>query len=75
MKESNAPPRSKKRSRSEGMSEPKSINESTYLLESVWSLQERGAGKLFYSACCEELSLIKNIIVSHIASNKHNVGK
>ncbi len=32
-------------------------------------------GKLFCSACREELSLRKNIVANHISSNKHKIGK
>jgi len=35
----------------------------------------KGAGKVFCNACCEELTLWRNIVANHIGSNKHRSGK
>ena len=74
----NPPPRGKRRARGEGTSEPKTVSASQRVNEfsgECLVTTGKGAGKLFCSACRGELSLRKNIIVSHIASNKHKVGK
>ena len=73
----NPPPKGKRRARGEGSSEPKRITPSQRLKEFPEEcLEVTGAGKkLFCRACREELSLKKNIIVSHVSSAKHRTGK
>ena len=74
----NPPPKGKRRARGEGFSEPKSITATQRVNEFPDECFEAtGAGKsrLFCKACREELSLKKNIIVSHVSSAKHETGK
>ena len=74
----NLPPKGKPRARGEGSSEPKSITASQRVKEFPEEcLEVTGAGKLklFCKACREELSLKKNIIVSHVSSAKHKTVK
>ena len=74
----NPPPKGKRRARGEGSSEPKSITASQRVKEFPEEcLEVTGAGKskLFCKTCREELSLKKNIIVSHVSSAKHKTGK
>ena len=66
----NPPPKGKRRARGEGSSEPKNITASQRVKEFPEDcLEVTGAGKskLFCRACREELSLKKNIIVSHVS--------
>ena len=74
----NPPPKGKRRARGdsgEGSSEPKSIiaSQRSRVKEFPECLAVTGAGKskLFCKAFREELSLKKNIIVSHVSSAKH----
>ena len=74
----NPPPKGKRRACGEGSSEPKSITVSQRVKEFPEEcLEVTGAGKskLFCKACREELSLKKNIVVSHVSSAKHKTGK
>ena len=72
----NPPPKGKRRARGEGSSEPKSITVSQRVKEFPEEcLEVTGAGKskLFCKACRKELSLKKNIIVSHMYYNRNNM--
>ena len=76
----NPPPKGKHRARGEGSSEPKNVTATQRVKEfSEECLEVTGTGtgksKLFCKACREELSLKKNIIVSHVSSAKHKTGK
>ena len=74
----NPPPKGKRRARGEGSSEPKSITAIQRVKEfSEECLEVSGVGrtKLFCKACREELSLKKNVIASHVSSEKHKTGK
>ena len=75
--DSNPPPRGKRRARGEGSSEPKTVSAARVKEFPKECLTATGTGtpKLFCTACREGLSLRKNIIVSHVASNKHKTGK
>ena len=70
------PPVGKKRSRGQGSSEPKSVTPKDRVNEfHDECLTISGNGKLFCSACREELSLRKNIITNHISCKKHKTSK
>ena len=66
------PPVGQKRSRGHGSSEPKSVSAKDRVNEFPDEcLTVSRGGKLFCSACREELSPRKNIITNHIACKKH----
>ena len=70
------PPVGQKRSRGQGSSEPKSVSAKDQVNEFPDEcLTVSRGGKLFCSACREELSLRKNIITNHIACKKHWTSK
>ena len=70
------PPVGKKRSRGQGSSKPKSVSAKDRVNEFPDEcLTVDRSGKLFCSACREELSLRKNIITNHIACKKHKTSK
>ena len=70
----NPPPKGKRRAHGEGSSEPKSITALQQVKEfpeECLKITGAGKSKLFCKACRKELSLKKNIIVSHMSSVKH----
>ena len=69
------PPKGKRRARGEGANEPKNISASQRVSEFPKECLTVSKKKLFCTACHEELSLRKNVIVSHVASTKHKNGK
>ena len=70
------PPVGRKRSRGLGSSEPKSVAPKDRVNDFPGEcLTVSGKGKLFCSACREEISLRKNIITNHISCKKHNTSK
>ena len=70
------PPVGQKRSRGQGSSEPKSVNAKDRVNEFPDECLTVGrGGKLFCSACREELSPRKNIITNHITCKKHWTSK
>ena len=69
------PPVGQKRSRGQGSSEPKSVSAKDRVNEFPDECLTVRGGKLFCSACREELSLRKNIITNHIACKKHKNSK
>ena len=70
------PPTGKKTSRGQGSSEPKSVTPKQRVNEFPDEcLTVSRGGKLFCSACREELSLRKNIITNHISCKKHKTSK
>ena len=70
------PPVGKKRSRGQGSSEPKSVSAKDRVNEFPDEcLTVDRSGKLFCSACREELSLRKYIITNHFACKKHKTSK
>lgn len=70
------PPIGKKTSRGQGCSEPKSVSAKDRVNQFPDEcLTVNRGGKLFCSACREELSLRKNIITNHIGCNKHKTSK
>ena len=74
----NPPPKGKRRSRGEGANDLKTVTAAQRVKEfSGKHLATTGNGstKLFCTACREELSIKKNVIVSHVSSNKHKTGK
>ena len=76
--DSNPPPKGKRPARGEGSSEPKTVSAKQRVKEfagECLATTGKSAAKLFCTACREELSLRKNIIVSHVASAKHKTGK
>lgn len=72
---SNLPPKGKRQARGEGANEPMSINPSQHVKEFPSKCLTVSHNKLFCTACREELSLRKGVIVSHVASTKHKNGK
>ena len=69
-------PVGQKRSRGQGSSEPKSVSAKDRVNEFPDEcLTVTRGGKLFCSACREELSLRKNIITNQIACKKHKTSK
>ena len=75
--DSNPPPKGKRRARGEGASKPKRITAARVeeFPDECLSGTGPGGAKLFCTACHEELSVKKTVIVSHIASKKHKTGK
>ena len=76
--DSNPPPKGKRRARGEGANEPKTVTASQRIKEfpgECLTTAGKGGAKLFCGACREELSLKKNVIVSHVSCNKHKAGK
>ena len=71
----NCPPTGKRTARGTGCSEPKSIKPQDRIAEFPDECLSVTGKKLFCNACREELSLRKNIVANHIASNKHKNGK
>ena len=74
----NPPLTGKRRARGKGSSEPKSVSPRDRVSEfpdECLTVTGTGAGKLFCNACREELSLRRNIVANHVASNKHKCGK
>ena len=70
------PPVGQKRSRGQGSSEPKSVSAKDRVNEFPDEcLTVSRGGKLFCSACREELNPRKNIITNHIACKKHRTSK
>ncbi len=69
------PPVGRNKSRGQGSSEPKSLSPRDRVTEFPEEGLTVSNGKLFCSACREELSLRKNIVANHISSNKHKIGK
>ena len=76
--DSKPPPKGKRRARGEGASEPKRDTAAQRVKEfpdECLSGTGPGGAKLFCTACREELSVKKTVIVSHVASKKHKTGK
>ena len=57
------------------MNEPKNVSASQRVSEFPKQCLTVSSKKLFCTACREELSLRKNVIVSHVASAKHKNSK
>ena len=72
----NPPPKGKRRARGSVLaSDPKSVSALQRVHEFENEQLTVSSGKLFCSACREELSLKKNVITSHVQSAKHKAGK
>ena len=69
------PPKGIHRARGKGVNEPKSVSASQRTREFPKECLTVSSNKLFCTTCREELSLRKNVIVSHVASTKHKNGK
>ena len=69
------PLKGKRRVRGMGANEPKNINVSQRVSEFPKECLIVSRKKIFCTACHEDLSLRKNVIVSHVASAKHKNGK
>ena len=71
----NPPPKGKRKARGQGSSDPKTVSPGERVREfpdGEWlTVIGKGAGKLFCTACREELSLRRNIVRNHLQSNKH----
>ena len=64
--DSNPPPKGKRLARGEGSSEPKTVTPSQRVKQFTRECLTTSAGTLFCTACREELSLRKNIIVASV---------
>ena len=69
------PPKRKKYSRTEGVSDLKSVDPRQHVRVFPSESLTVSNGKLFCSACREELSLKKCIVTLHLQSTKHKSGK
>ena len=71
-------PKGKRCARGEGANEPKTVTATQRVKEfpgECLATAGKGSTKLFCTACREELSRKKNVIVSHVSSTKHKTGK
>ena len=76
--DSNPPPKGKRRARGEGSTEPKTVSPRQRVDEfpdERLTVTGKGGSRLFCNACREELSLRRNVIANHVASNKHKTSK
>ena len=71
----NPPPVGRRRSKHRCQSDPKSVTPSQRLREFSKEPFTTSHGKLFCSACREDLSLKFSVITNHIKSVKHTQGK
>ena len=69
------PPTGVKRSRGRTVNDPKKVSAADRVKQFPNEQLTLSMGKLFCSACCEELSTKKSIIELHIQSAKHTKGK
>ena len=68
-------PKGKRTARGKEVNEPKNVSASQRVSEFPKECLTVSSKKLFCTASREELSLRKNVIVSHVASAKHKNGK
>ena len=71
----NAPPKGKRRCRGSLLSDPKGVTPFQRVREFSEESLIVSHGRLFCSACREEISLKRSIVKNHIRSQKHQKGK
>ena len=72
----NPPPKGKRRACGEGANEPKTVTATQRVKEfpgECLATAGKGSNKLFCTACREELSIKKNVIVSHVSKHHYRI--